>query len=104
MEELNQAALEAAAIVGRAGGIIQIAADRVKLRPEEEGAEPVFYTEGFSFRWFSYAPVREADGEQTVEEPPSSNGAVEDESLRDEIEAEVEAREAAAEEPQSASS
>jgi hypothetical protein len=63
-EDLNEAFLEAAAVMYRLGGSLSIVAARKQI------SETVFLPDGVQFLWESYAPARKAMLEE--EEPDAS--------------------------------
>jgi hypothetical protein len=57
---VEEALSEAAMILNRVGGVVQIAAHREELPEEIYGQPGVYVTRGLVVQWHSYAPARKA--------------------------------------------
>ena len=72
-DQVAQAIAEAALIVDRLGGVVQIAAHREEIPEEFYGIAGMFATRGLMVKWESYAPAakrpRTENGQQPAEEP-----------------------------------
>lgn len=60
-DEIALALGEAALIVDRVGGVVQLAAHREEIPEEHYGLAGIYATRGLIVRWESYAPAKRAE-------------------------------------------
>lgn len=92
---IAEAMLEVKTILSRIGGVFAIAAERAQQLDERGAPVPkAYFTERIRFVWRNVGTVKPLPP-APAPEPPVAESVPEDSTLRDEIEAEVEASEAA---------